>query len=138
MVFKQLLIIFIIIVVGGLYFIGGSEAVSEKIEAYAVEKHDEEGVQKARLFNIKYMYWTGKRDRALEYANDYLKKYDEPWKRQQRPGVDEAFFLKAKIIDSLMRPREAAKLFQEYCERFPEGKKIDEAKQKVAEYKMYL
>jgi outer membrane protein assembly factor BamD (BamD/ComL family) len=132
--FKALIAVFFIIMFFAAYVIGGSESVSKGIEKYTEEKlkTDPEKKEKMEFFNIQYCDFTAKYDRALELLEKYLAQY--PKEQYQ----ERAIFQKAKTLEHALKPKEARPVYQQYIEDFPEGKNIENAKERFQDLKTFF
>ncbi len=131
--FKTLIAIFVVIMFTAAYVIGGSDTVSKEIEKYTDEKLKDNPEQKEKIefFNIQYMDFTAKYDRALELLEKYLMLY--PKEKNQ----EKALYQKAKTLENNLKPKLARVVYQKYIEDFPDGKNIKKAKDKYQELKTF-
>lgn len=131
--FKWLMAILLSLIVFAAYGVGASDKVSEYIEKYTAEKlkDNPEKQEKFEFFNIQYMDFTAKYTRAIELLDKYKLKY--PKEREQA----KAQFLLAKILEHSLQTKAARAAYDKYIQDFPDGEKIEQAKQKYTELKNF-
>lgn len=130
---KQLIIIFLIIIFGAAYIIGGSEGISKKIEQFTEDKYktDPEQFEKYTFMNVTYCDWTAKYTRALELLDKYDLRFDKDQHREK------SYYIRAKIHDHNLDVRKAKDAYKKYMDEFPEGKNFEKVRERYEEIKNY-
>jgi hypothetical protein len=131
---KQMAILLAIIIFIFLYFVVGAEDFSTKLENYTTTKLSGMDSEKWTVLNIRYCYYTGKYQRALDLTNKFLEqydKYDVYEKNDQTDLIDDMNYLKALTVDRMMETPMAKSLYYKYLEKFPQGKNIDKANERL-------
>ncbi|HRU38672.1 MAG TPA: hypothetical protein P5511_02250 [Candidatus Goldiibacteriota bacterium] len=130
---KQLIIIFLVIVFGASYLIGGSESISEKIEKYLDSnfKYDPENYEKYSYLNIVYMNLTAKYDRALQL----IEKYEARFEKDEQKA--KAQFQRASAYDRKLDGKRARAEYQKYVDLYPEGPNAKKARERINFLKFY-
>ncbi|MCE5300721.1 MAG: hypothetical protein LLG37_07630 [Spirochaetia bacterium] len=126
---KGILITAVIIISMGGYLIGMSDRVSDYIEKYAVEKLKEPDIRNVKLFDIKYLEFTAKYEKAMDLTDKFMERYED----SEAPEVGDAIYLKGKILDGMLQGKPAGDMYREYIEKYPEGKYSKKAQQRINE-----
>ncbi len=125
--FKQLIAIFLILLLFATYIVGGAEKISIFIEKYSEEKYQEPLIEKIAYYNINYVYFMAKYKRTLELIDKFINKYN----RSQY--VERILFLKAKTYDKMLQTRTAIEEYKKYIDDYPEGKYKNAAERRCRE-----
>ena len=128
MAFKKLVILLIVLIIVAAYGIGGSDKISKYVEEKTKDT-EEPNAEKVLYYNIVYMNWTAKNQRALELIEKYVYRYS----KSER--MEDVLWLKARTLDNMMDDKAALVEYELYAQEYPEGKKIKTAKRRVRELK---
>jgi len=125
-----------ILVVIAVVFVGGAENISVKWEEKSRAELKDADLEADLYKNMKYVYTVGKYDRALAMIEKYLETYDvydEYDKNESSDRIDDMNYYKAMALDRMIKGTEARFAYKAYLERFPEGKNVKDAKDRLAE-----
>ncbi len=125
-----------ILVVIAVVFVGGAENISVKWEEKSRAELKDADLEAALYKNMKYVYTVGKYERAKQMIDKYLETYDiydEYDKNESSDRIDDMNYYKAMVLDRMMQGTNARIAFKAYLERFPEGKNVKDAKDRLAE-----
>jgi hypothetical protein len=134
MVFKGIMVVLALVIVGGVVFVGGAETVSAKFTDY-IEKNykpDMPEYEDYTFKNAQYLNLTAKYELALGVLDKYDQRFDKEAQKEK------SLFLRAVIHDGMMQSRPAKDLYERYIAEFPEGQNIKKAKERYADLKSYL
>lgn len=116
---KAMVAILVILIIFFSVFVGSAVSLSEKLEAYSLEKMEEPKIEKIYYYNIEYTYLTAKYERVLKLIETYNERYGE-----ERDYTSDITFIKARTYDRMGDYGTAMNIYKEYQLKWPEGKKI--------------
>jgi len=128
MAFKKVVILLVILVIVAAYGIGGADKISKYVEEKTKDM-EEPNAEKVLFYNIVYMNWTAKNERALELIDKYVYRYSKS------DMMEDVQWLKARTLDNMMDDKAALAEYEVYAQEYPEGKKINTASRRVRELK---